>query len=82
MSNEQIIAELGWTKKVIKDITGLTPNTFRPPYGDIECVALLFSACTRGVLILCLSDRVRAILKAMDLTPIMWSSYNGKLFDT
>lgn len=42
-----------------------------------------FSPLARaGVLILCLSDRVRAILKAMDLTPIMWSSYNGKLFDT
>ncbi|TDL28773.1 glycoside hydrolase/deacetylase [Rickenella mellea] len=36
MTNEQIIAELGWTKQVIKDITGLTPNTFRPPYGDID----------------------------------------------
>jgi len=35
-TNEQIIAEFGWTKKVIKDITGVTPNTFRPPYGDID----------------------------------------------
>jgi len=35
-SNEQIIAELGWSKKVIKDILGVTPNTFRPPYGDID----------------------------------------------
>jgi peptidoglycan/xylan/chitin deacetylase (PgdA/CDA1 family) len=43
VSNEQIIAELGWTKKAIKDITGLTPNTFRPPYGDIECVTSLAS---------------------------------------
>lgn len=36
LSNEQIVAELGWTKKVIKDATGVTPNTFRPPYGDID----------------------------------------------
>ena len=35
-SNEEIVAELGWTKKVIKDITGVTPNTMRPPYGDID----------------------------------------------
>jgi peptidoglycan/xylan/chitin deacetylase (PgdA/CDA1 family) len=35
-TNEQIIAELGWTAKVIKDITGVTPNTMRPPYGDID----------------------------------------------
>ena len=36
LTNEQIIAELGWTKKVIKDILGVTPNFMRPPYGDIE----------------------------------------------
>jgi len=35
-SNEEIIAELGWTKKIIKDLTGVTPNTWRPPYGDID----------------------------------------------
>jgi peptidoglycan/xylan/chitin deacetylase (PgdA/CDA1 family) len=36
LTNEQIIAEFGWTKKVIFDVTGVTPNMFRPPYGDIE----------------------------------------------
>ena len=36
LTNEQIIAELGWTKKVIKDVLGITPNYMRPPYGDIE----------------------------------------------
>lgn len=63
LSNEQIVAELGWTKKAIKDTIGVTPNTFRPPYGDID-------------------DRVRAIAAQMGLTPIMWSRYEGKAFDT
>ncbi|GAA5845721.1 hypothetical protein JCM3766R1_001149 [Sporobolomyces carnicolor] len=36
LSNEEIVAELGWTKKIIQDITGVTPNTMRPPYGDID----------------------------------------------
>ncbi|KZT23793.1 carbohydrate esterase family 4 protein [Neolentinus lepideus HHB14362 ss-1] len=36
LSNEEIIAELGWTKKIIKDVTGVTPNMMRPPYGDID----------------------------------------------
>jgi peptidoglycan/xylan/chitin deacetylase (PgdA/CDA1 family) len=36
MTNEQIIAELGWSKKVIKDVLGVTPNMMRPPYGDID----------------------------------------------
>jgi hypothetical protein len=36
LTNEQVIAELGWTAKIIKAVTGVTPNTFRPPYGDID----------------------------------------------
>ncbi|CAE6531665.1 unnamed protein product [Rhizoctonia solani] len=36
LTNEQIIAELGWTREAIKQITGVTPNTMRPPYGDID----------------------------------------------
>jgi hypothetical protein len=36
MTNEQIIAELGWSKKVIKDVIGVTPNFMRPPFGDID----------------------------------------------
>lgn len=35
-TNEEIIAELGWTKKVIKDTLGVTPIYWRPPYGDID----------------------------------------------
>ena len=41
LTNEEIIAELGWTKKVIRDVLGVTPIIMRPPYGDIECVFLL-----------------------------------------
>ncbi|KAG5644308.1 hypothetical protein DXG03_008726 [Asterophora parasitica] len=36
LSNEAIIAELGWSKKVIYDVLGVTPNMMRPPYGDID----------------------------------------------
>lgn len=36
LTNEEIIAELGWSKKIIKDILGVTPNEWRPPYGDID----------------------------------------------
>lgn len=37
-TNEQVIAELGWTRKVIQDVLGVGPLYMRPPYGDIECV--------------------------------------------
>jgi len=36
LTNDEIIAELGWSKKVIKDVLGVTPNMMRPPYGDID----------------------------------------------
>lgn len=35
-TNDEIIAELGWSKKIIKDVLGVTPNMMRPPFGDIE----------------------------------------------
>ncbi|KAG9105334.1 chitin deacetylase, partial [Ceratobasidium sp. 392] len=36
LTNEQIVAELGWTRKAIYDVTGVTTLTMRPPYGDID----------------------------------------------
>lgn len=35
LTTEQIVAELGWTRKAIKTVLGVTPTTMRPPYGDI-----------------------------------------------
>ncbi|KAK7468661.1 chitin deacetylase [Stygiomarasmius scandens] len=36
LTNDEIIAELGWTKQIIKDVLGVTPNMMRPPFGDID----------------------------------------------
>lgn len=36
LTNAQIVAELGWTRLVIKSAIGVTPTTMRPPYGDID----------------------------------------------
>ena len=36
LSNDEIIAELGWSKKVIKDVLGVTPTYWRPPFGDVD----------------------------------------------
>lgn len=35
LTNEQIVAELGWTRKIIKEVTGVSPTSMRPPYGDM-----------------------------------------------
>ncbi|CAD6975293.1 unnamed protein product, partial [Tilletia controversa] len=63
LSNEDIYLELRWTMKVIHDITGVTPLTMRPPYGDID-------------------DRVRAVCKLLNLTPVIWTTANGDTYDT
>ncbi|KAH9911430.1 uncharacterized protein BXZ73DRAFT_57018 [Epithele typhae] len=36
LTNEQVIAELGWSKKIITDVTGVTPRYWRPPFGDVD----------------------------------------------
>ncbi|TDL23884.1 hypothetical protein BD410DRAFT_745865 [Rickenella mellea] len=36
LTNEQVVAELGWTRKAIQAVLGVTPTTMRPPYGDID----------------------------------------------
>ncbi|KAL5537167.1 CDA2_1 [Sanghuangporus sanghuang] len=36
LTNEQIVAEFGWTRKAIQTVLGVTPVTMRPPYGDID----------------------------------------------
>ncbi|KAF8261653.1 hypothetical protein EI94DRAFT_1605585 [Lactarius quietus] len=36
LTNEQVVAELGWTRKAIQEVLGVTPTTMRPPYGDID----------------------------------------------
>ncbi|KAL1923123.1 uncharacterized protein VTP21DRAFT_9499 [Calcarisporiella thermophila] len=36
LSNEEIVAEIKWTEKAIKDAIGVTPIYFRPPYGDYD----------------------------------------------
>lgn len=36
LQNEDIVAELYWSLRVIKDATGVTPKCWRPPQGDID----------------------------------------------
>lgn len=35
-SNQQAFAELYYTRQVIKDLLGVTPKCWRPPYGDVD----------------------------------------------
>lgn len=35
-SNEAVVAELYWTMRAIKEVTGVTTKCWRPPYGDVD----------------------------------------------
>ncbi|SAM00380.1 hypothetical protein [Absidia glauca] len=36
LTNEEVIAQLYWTLRAIKEVTGVTPKCWRPPYGDVD----------------------------------------------
>lgn len=36
LSNQEIVAEFYWTSKAIKEVLGITPKCWRPPYGDVD----------------------------------------------
>ncbi|GAA5897637.1 chitin deacetylase [Sporobolomyces salmoneus] len=36
LSNEEVFAELYYSKKAIKDVIGVTVQCWRPPYGDVD----------------------------------------------
>ncbi|KAG0035088.1 chitin deacetylase [Podila clonocystis] len=36
LTNHQIVAEVRWSEKIIRDVTGLTMKYIRPPYGDTD----------------------------------------------
>ncbi|KAI7890014.1 uncharacterized protein EV154DRAFT_552589 [Mucor mucedo] len=36
LSNNSVVAELYWTLKAIKEVTGVTSKCWRPPYGDVD----------------------------------------------
>ncbi|KAF8979148.1 chitin deacetylase [Entomortierella lignicola] len=36
LTNEQIVAEIRWSEKIIRDVTGLSVKYIRPPYGDVD----------------------------------------------
>ena len=82
LTNQQIVAELGFTREAIKQVLGVTPTTMRPPQGDIGmCHISAYIKCRS--LIPLVDDRVRAISLAMGLVPIMWSSTpSAGKFDT
>ena len=36
LSNEEVFAELYYTRKIIKDLLNVTATCWRPPYGDVD----------------------------------------------
>lgn len=36
ITDDEIISEIVWTAKIIKDVIGVTPTMIRPPYGEVN----------------------------------------------
>jgi len=36
LTNEELIAEFGWTRLLFQNVIGVTPKFWRPPYGDVD----------------------------------------------
>ena len=36
LTNEEVVSELYWTQKAIKETLGITPKCWRPPFGDVD----------------------------------------------
>lgn len=36
LTNAEVVAELYWTLRAIKEATGITPRCWRPPQGDVD----------------------------------------------
>jgi peptidoglycan/xylan/chitin deacetylase (PgdA/CDA1 family) len=36
LTNEQVVAELAWSREAIREVTGVSPLYMRPPWGDID----------------------------------------------
>lgn len=36
LTNEEVVSELYWTQKAIKEVLGITPKCWRPPFGDVD----------------------------------------------
>ncbi|CAO3635343.1 unnamed protein product [Cunninghamella blakesleeana] len=36
LTNEEIVAQLYWTHRSIKEVLGITPKCWRPPFGDVD----------------------------------------------
>ncbi|KAI8339915.1 hypothetical protein BC941DRAFT_326016, partial [Chlamydoabsidia padenii] len=36
LTNAEVVAQLYWTLRAIKEVTGVTPKCWRPPYGDVD----------------------------------------------
>jgi Polysaccharide deacetylase len=57
LTNEEIIAEFGWSKKAIHDVLGVTPAYWRPPYGDVECVFPVLVWCAMVLMTATITQR-------------------------
>jgi peptidoglycan/xylan/chitin deacetylase (PgdA/CDA1 family) len=73
LSNDQVVAEIVWTARIIKNITGVAPTMFRPP-----CKFCLVNLKVGDI-----DARVRGIIRNLGLSVILWNrDTKGAAFKT
>lgn len=59
LSNEEVFAELYYTRKIIKEVVGVTPRCWRPAQGDVDNRVRVIAAGLNMTNILWTDDTVR-----------------------
>lgn len=80
LSNEEVVAELAWTRKVLKDITGVTPNVSLSSTIRQRRLLTSYTSQTMRPPYGDIDDRVRAISLNLGLRPVIWTTYNEQEF--
>jgi hypothetical protein len=73
LTNEQIIAELGWSRQAIQAVLGVTLHYFRPRMETAVHDSLPSHPHYVSKTFVISDDRVRGITETMGLTPVIWT---------
>lgn len=72
-SNQQAFAELYYAQKLIKDVLGVTPLCWRPPYGDVDNRVRLIAQGLNMTTIVWSDDSVRfCSLGTFTVSTVLW----------
>jgi peptidoglycan/xylan/chitin deacetylase (PgdA/CDA1 family) len=77
LTNEQVFAELYFSKKAIKEVTGVTVRCWRPPYGDVDDRVRYIASKLDMRTVVCVRNRLSSVFShGPDIILPGWRSWN------